>query len=72
VGLRAGLDRQKISSTLGFDPRPSRPLSVAILTELPGPPLFNIYFDKIITEWQKEDITGIPFSKNQQQVNSLN
>jgi hypothetical protein len=28
--------------------------------------------DKIITNWQKEDITGIPFSKNQQQVNSFN
>jgi len=25
VGLRAGLDRQKISSPPGFDPRPSSP-----------------------------------------------
>jgi len=28
---------QKISSPPGFDPGPSSPLSVAILTELPGP-----------------------------------
>jgi len=27
--------------------------------------LFNIYLDEIITKWQKEDISGIPFSKNQ-------
>jgi len=45
---------------------------VAILTELPGPPLFSIDLDKIISKWQKEDITGIPFSKNQQKVNSFN
>jgi len=37
-----------------------------------SPTLFNIYLDKIITKWQKEDITGIPFSKHQQQVNSFN
>jgi hypothetical protein len=27
--------------------------------------LFNIYLDEIITKWQIEDISGIPFSKNQ-------
>jgi transcription initiation factor TFIIIB Brf1 subunit/transcription initiation factor TFIIB len=27
--------------------------------------LFNIYFDEIITKWQKQDITGIKLSKNQ-------
>ena len=37
VGPRAGLDGRKISSPPGFDPGPSSPLSVAILTELPGP-----------------------------------
>jgi hypothetical protein len=37
-----------------------------------GSTLFNIYLDKIITKWQKEDITGIPFSKHQQPVNSFN
>ena len=39
VGLRAGLDGQKISSPTGLDPdRPARS-SVAIPTELPGPRL---------------------------------
>jgi hypothetical protein len=28
--------------------------------------LFNIYLDKIITKWQKQDLTGIKLSKNQQ------
>jgi hypothetical protein len=27
-----------------------------------SPTLLNIYLDKIITKWQKEDLTGIPFS----------
>jgi len=27
--------------------------------------LFNIYLDEIITKWQEEDTSGIPFSKNQ-------
>jgi len=36
VGPRAGLDGQKISSPPGFDPGPSSPKSVAILTELSG------------------------------------
>ena len=31
-----------------------------------SPTLFNIYLDDIITEWQKQDITGIKLSKNQQ------
>ena len=35
---RAGLDGWKISSPPGFDPEPSSPKSVAIPTELPGPP----------------------------------
>jgi hypothetical protein len=30
------------------------------------PALFNIYLDEIITKWQREDLTGIKFSKNQQ------
>jgi len=38
VGPRAGLDARKISSPPGFDPGPSSPKSVAIPTELPGPP----------------------------------
>jgi hypothetical protein len=38
-----------------------------------SPTLVNVYcLDKIITKWQKEDITGVPFSKNQQQVNCFN
>jgi len=31
-----------------------------------SPTLFNIYLDEIITKWQKQDITGIKLSKNQQ------
>jgi hypothetical protein len=30
-----------------------------------SPTLFNVYLDKIITKWQKQDITGIKLSKNQ-------
>jgi hypothetical protein len=33
--------------------------------------LFNIYLDKIITKCQKEDITGIPLSKNKQLLTLL-
>jgi hypothetical protein len=36
-----------------------------------SPTLFNIYLDELITKWQKEDITGIPLSKNQQLFNLL-
>ena len=39
VGHRAGLGGRKISSPPGFDPETSSPLSVAIPTELPGPPM---------------------------------
>ena len=28
--------------------------------------LFNVYLDEIITKWQKQDITGIKLSTNQQ------
>ena len=38
VGPRAGLDGRKISSQPGFDPGPSSPKSVTVLTELPNPP----------------------------------
>jgi hypothetical protein len=31
-----------------------------------SPTLFNIYLDKIITKWQKQDITRIKLSKSQQ------
>jgi len=31
-----------------------------------SPTLFNIYFDKIITKWQNQDITRIKLPKNQQ------
>jgi hypothetical protein len=31
-----------------------------------SPTLCNIYLDEIITKWQKQDITGIKLSKNQQ------
>ena len=37
AGWAPGLDDWKISSPPGFDPGPSRPYSVAILTELHGP-----------------------------------
>ena len=44
MGPRAGLDRRKVSSPLGFNPGPSSPLSVAIPTELPGPqPIHNLF-----------------------------
>jgi hypothetical protein len=35
-----------------------------------SPALFNIYLDEI-TKWQKEDITGIPLSKNKQLLTLL-
>jgi hypothetical protein len=31
-----------------------------------SPTLFNVYLNKIITKWQKQDITGIKLPKNQQ------
>jgi len=31
-----------------------------------SPTLFNIYLDEILIKWQKQDITGIKLSKNQQ------
>ena len=31
-----------------------------------SPTLFSIYLDEIITKWQKQDITGIKLSINQQ------
>jgi hypothetical protein len=31
-----------------------------------SPTLFNIYLDEIITKWQKQELTGIRLSKNQQ------
>ena len=31
-----------------------------------SPTLFNIYLDEKITKWQKQDVTGIKLSKNQQ------
>ena len=31
-----------------------------------SPTLFNICLDEIITKWQKQDVTGIKLSKNQQ------
>jgi hypothetical protein len=48
VGPRAGLDGQKISSPPGFDPGQSSPYSVAIPTELPGPPYDILRVGKII------------------------
>jgi transcription initiation factor TFIIIB Brf1 subunit/transcription initiation factor TFIIB len=36
-----------------------------------SPTLFNIYLDEIITKWQKEEITGIPLSKNKQLLTLL-
>ena len=42
VGPRAGLDGRKFSSPPGFDPGPSSPQSVAIPTELPGPPIKHV------------------------------
>jgi len=38
VGSRAGVDGRKISSPPGFNPGPPTAWSVAIPTELPGPP----------------------------------
>ena len=43
VGPRTGLDGRKISSLPGFDPGPSSPQSVAILTELHGPLTASLY-----------------------------
>jgi len=47
VGPRARLDGRKISSPPAFDPGPSRPQSVAIPTELPGP---QIYYTIVIAQ----------------------
>ena len=44
VGPRAGLEGLKISFPPGFDPRPSRPQSVAIPTELPGPHTSRVHY----------------------------
>ena len=43
MGPRAGLDGQNMSSPPGFDPGPSNPQSVAILTELTDPHIIYIY-----------------------------
>ena len=48
MGPNAGLDERKISSPLGFDPGSSSPQSVAIPTELPGPPITVIIIIIII------------------------
>jgi len=37
-----------------------------MLPSFTSPTLFKIYLDEIITKWQKQDITGIKLSKNQQ------
>ena len=42
MGPRAGLDGRKISPHRDSIPGPSSPYPVAIPTELPGPPDFNI------------------------------
>ena len=44
MGPRAGLDGRKISSPPGFDPGPSKPYSVAVPTELPGPHIIIIFY----------------------------
>ena len=36
-----------------------------------SPVLFNIHLDEIITKWQKEDIKGIPLSKNRRLLTLL-
>jgi hypothetical protein len=36
-----------------------------------SPTLFNIYLDEIITKWQKQNLTGIKLSKNQQLLTLL-
>ena len=48
MGPRAGLDRRKISSPPGFDPRPSSPQSVAIPSELPDPHSVIILYFKLM------------------------
>jgi transcription initiation factor TFIIIB Brf1 subunit/transcription initiation factor TFIIB len=58
--------QNKIS--IKFSSRPSNLAEINRVRE--GCPLsrtlFNMYLDEIITKWQKEDITGIPLSKNKQ------
>ena len=36
-----------------------------------SPSLFNIYLNDVITEWQKEDIKGIPLPNSQQLLTLL-
>ena len=40
-------------------------------TVLPRSPFNTIYTDETITNWQTEDLTGIPLSKNQQLLKLL-
>ena len=56
---RRGLDGQKISSPLGFDPRLSSPQTVATPTELLGPPnaLYHLLFYGPTTKaWLKRSV----------------
>ena len=57
VGRRTGLDGRKISSPPGFDPGPSSPKSVAILTELPGTQSSTIGFTML--QGKATPITGL-------------
>ena len=58
MSRRAGLDGRKISSPPGFDLGPSSPQSVAIPTELPGPPEVPRGFQEVKVPRLSDNDTG--------------
>ena len=59
MGSRAGLDGRKISSLPGLDPRTVHPVvSLAILTELPGPSEVPRGFQEVKVPRLRDNVPG--------------